>query len=225
MSLTAEYRLRTPYLPLSDVVGAVPDLTIQIEDEEQLQSGPLLFLIRVTGPSFNELDVALDASPLIEKYSLISEVGSTRLYQLTMTIHRPAAVEKILSSKMVAEGVTVLPDGWQVKQLFASRDEFTEVRDFARRMDISFQLDRLYESTSTDTELIGLTDKQREALLAAYEEGYFAVPRQASMAAVADELDISPAALTERLHRAQSHLIEHFVHSDAYKTPTDLDTD
>jgi predicted DNA binding protein len=130
-----------------------------------------------------------------------------------------------MSSKMVSEEVTVLPDGWQVKQLFAGRDEFDKIRDFARNMDISFHLDRLYESTSTDADLIGLTDKQREALLAAYEEGYFAVPRQASMAAVAAELDISPSALTERLHRAQAHLIEHFVYADGYKTPADLDTD
>lgn len=224
MGLTAEFRLCSPLLPLIDVASAVPDLTVHIEGDEQLQSGPLLFLLRVTGPSFDGLDAALEKSPLIEKYSLISEVGSTRLYQLIMTIQRPSAVENVMAGKMVSESVTVLPDGWQVKQLFADRNEFTNLRNFARSMDISFQLDRLYESDSTDADLIGLTNKQRDALLTAYEAGYFTVPRQASMAAVAAELDISPAALTERLHRAQAHLIEHFVYSDGYKTPTNLDT-
>jgi hypothetical protein len=74
MSLTAEFRLRTPQLPLSDVAGAVPNLTVHIEDDEQLQSGPMLFLIRITGPSFDGLDAALEASPLVGKHSLISEV-------------------------------------------------------------------------------------------------------------------------------------------------------
>lgn len=107
-----------------------------------------------------------------------------------------------MSAEIVTEAVTILPDGWRIKQQFADRDELIKLREAARNMDISFQLNRLYESASTDSDLIGLTDKQRVALLAAYEEGYFAVPRQASMATVAAALTISSSALTERLRRA-----------------------
>lgn len=130
-----------------------------------------------------------------------------------------------MSAEIVTEAVTTLSDGWRITQQFADRDELAKVREFARNMDISFHLNQLYESASPDRDLIGLTDKQRVALLAAYEAGYFAVPRKASMATVAAALDISSSALTERLHRAQAHLIEYFVHSDVYKTPADLDTD
>lgn len=78
MSLTAEFRLHSSQLPLSDVASAMPDLTVQIEDDEQLQSGPLLFLIRVTGPSFDGLDAALEASPLVGNHSLITKRTRTR---------------------------------------------------------------------------------------------------------------------------------------------------
>lgn len=118
--------------------------------------------------------------------------------------------------------MTVLSDGWRVKRQFTNRDEFATFRDAIRDKGVSFELDRLYTSNSTDIELIGLTDKQREALCLAYEEGYFSVPRVASMADVAAEIGISVRALAERLHRAQARLIEHFFHSALYNAPHSL---
>lgn len=48
-----------------------------------------------------------------------------------------------------------------------------------------------------------LTKQQREALLAALEEGYFEVPRRATATDVADELDISKSSFLGRIKRAQ----------------------
>jgi hypothetical protein len=157
MSLTAEYQLGSPQqpLPLSDVARAVSDLTVQLEGTEQLQSGLMLFLIRVTGPSFDGLDAAFEESPHVGKHSLISEIGSTRLYQLTMMFQRPSVIEELMSAEIVTEAVTILPNGWRIKQQFADRDEFAKVREFTRNMDISFHLNQLYESASTDIDLIG----------------------------------------------------------------------
>jgi predicted DNA binding protein len=41
--------------------------------------------------------------------------------------------------------------------------------------------------------------------------GYFEVPRRASMADVADALDIAPASLSERFRRGQARLVERHV--------------
>jgi len=51
-----------------------------------------------------------------------------------------------------------------------------------------------------------LTDKQREVLDTAREMGYFEVPRDATAAEIAEELDISPQAVSERMRRAISAL-------------------
>lgn len=216
MSLIAECQLRAPDLPFGTVVAAVPDLTLELESMEQPQSGPLVLFIRATAPAFDGLDAALEDSPFVREYFLISEVGSMRLYQLILTISRPPFVDEILTRKRFPESVTMRADGLYVKQQFANRDEFATWRELHRNAGISVHLDRLYESTSTDADLIGVSDKQREALLTAYECGYFAVPQQASLADVAAELDISLSALAERLHRAQAHLIEHFFYADLY---------
>jgi hypothetical protein len=57
----------------------------------------------------------------------------------------------------------------------------------------------------------GLTDNQQEARRTAYELGYFDIPRQASLEAVAAELDISASSVSERLRRAQTRLVEETV--------------
>lgn len=216
MALTAEFRLRHPELPLVDVAGSTPDLMFRLIDEEQTQSGPIVFTIRATGSSFQNMHTALRDSLYVEDYTLISEIGSTRTYQIIMDGPYPEELDELAFQKTVVEQLTITVDGWHIRQQFATRDEFDAIREFCRKNANSFHLERLYESTSTDAELIGLSDKQRDALIAAYEEGYFTVPQQASLDDVAATLDISRSALAERLRRAQSHLIEHFYHTDLY---------
>ena len=53
-----------------------------------------------------------------------------------------------------------------------------------------------------------LTKRQREALLAATELGYFEIPRRTNATEVADELGISKSAFLDRLKRAQASLFE-----------------
>ncbi|WP_248904721.1 helix-turn-helix domain-containing protein [Halocatena marina] len=216
MGLTAEFRLQSPRLPLIDVASAVPDLTFRLESTDQPQSGPVVFFIRVTGSSFDGVDAALTDSPSVKEHVRISEIGSIRIYQVVLTGPRPEYLDKRMFYKTFPESITIASDGWYIKQQLADRNELLAYQEFWQTRGFSFRLDRLYDSHSTDTELIGISEKQREALLTAYEAGYFAVPQQTSLDNVATALKISRSALAERLHRAQAHLIEHFYYTDLY---------
>ncbi|MFH5801138.1 helix-turn-helix domain-containing protein [Haladaptatus sp. CMAA 1911] len=216
MSLTAEFKLQSPQLPLTDVAATAPDLRFQLESAEQPRSGPVVFFIRVTGSSFNGVETALDESASVRESVLISEISSIRMYQIISDSPRPAFLDTLWFQKTFPESVVISPDGWRVKQQFTNRDEFTAYREFWCSIGFSFHLDRLYNAQTPDSELIGLSNKQREALLTAYEKGYFAVPQQTSLDDIAEILDISRSSLAERLHRAQAHLIEHFYYADTY---------
>jgi hypothetical protein len=54
----------------------------------------------------------------------------------------------------------------------------------------------------------GLTDDQREALITAFEKGYYDVPRDATAVDIAADLGISHQALSERLRRAHNRLVK-----------------
>lgn len=66
----------------------------------------------------------------------------------------------------------------------------------------------LSEATSVTVDLDILTDKQREALTLALEEGYYDRPRDASLTELASRLDISKSAVSQRIRGAERKLIE-----------------
>jgi predicted DNA binding protein len=66
----------------------------------------------------------------------------------------------------------------------------------------------VYEVDSAERVRFGLTEEQQEALVESYEHGYYEVPRDLDASALAERLDISHQALSERLRRATGALVE-----------------
>lgn len=56
-------------------------------------------------------------------------------------------------------------------------------------------------------DLYELTDKQRQAITAAVAAGYYETPREVSLGELADRLEISKSALSQRLKAAESKLV------------------
>ena len=75
-----------------------------------------------------------------------------------------------------------------------------------------------YDGHLTDrverVDLSSLTDKQREAAELAIEMGYYKRPREASLEEIADELDISQQALSQRLGAVEEKLITQLFTSE-----------
>ena len=56
-------------------------------------------------------------------------------------------------------------------------------------------------------DLYELTEKQRQAVTAAVAAGYYEAPREISLGELADRIDISKSALSQRLKAAESKLV------------------
>lgn len=72
------------------------------------------------------------------------------------------------------------------------------------------------EQTGTGWPIVGLdiadlTDKQAQALQAAYYHGYFQQPRGNTATAIADSLDVSHATFLQHLHRAQQKVFQQLL--------------
>ncbi|TYL38750.1 bacterio-opsin activator [Natronococcus pandeyae] len=63
------------------------------------------------------------------------------------------------------------------------------------------------EESWIEIEASGITAKQREAVLIAVEEGYYETPRRADLEDLADALDVSKSAVSQRLSAVESNLI------------------
>ncbi|QPV64804.1 helix-turn-helix domain-containing protein [Halosimplex litoreum] len=237
MGLIAEFRLTGADLALVDVAAGVPAATVEFESVQAAPSGPPEFVVRTVGADREAVEAAFAEADSVTDHSLVVADGDTRRYQCRPTGGPPEGLEALADNRSVPDRVTVTPDGWTERRWFADREEFDAFREFCRANDYTFGLDRLVEvdddTGASDAEEPGpfgavdgdasrppgMTQPQREALVLAHEMGYFDVPRTASTADVADELGVAPASCSERLRRAQSHLVAQFRRADTNIKP------
>ncbi|WP_135820108.1 helix-turn-helix domain-containing protein [Halostella litorea] len=219
MGLVAEFGIRCEALPLAGVASAVPDASLALELQYNHGRRPL-FLVTATGGSRSATERALDDAYDVDRWTLVGRAGDTRRYQAVPAlsfeeqlgdhIDDLAGLEALATADAIVERIDVEPDGWRQTGWFADRDAFDAFASFWRR-NAGFRLHRLTHDGEPEPPGDGLTDRQREALRTAYELGHFEVPRRATLAEVAAELDISASSASERLRRAQTRLVQETV--------------
>ena len=97
---------------------------------------------------------------------------------------------------------------------------FPRVPDKLKELDPSYTLKRLYDSVNDASPL---SSTQREALLAAAEQGYYDTPRDISLIELAEELNTAESSLSGTLHRAEEIIVRTFV-TDRLDADTDMDS-
>ncbi|WP_336363757.1 helix-turn-helix domain-containing protein [Halalkalicoccus salilacus] len=92
---------------------------------------------------------------------------------------------------------------WEFEIRFPSREALTAFRETVNEGELGLDVTRVsQDDRSTADSKEELSEPQREALDLAVDRGYYAIPREATTAELADELGISDQAVVERLRRA-----------------------
>lgn len=212
MSIIAEFTIETPIL--QPTLAAVPGMTLYTETIHLLPDDPWRGMIWAWGGDFGTFERRLGDDPTIEEYKRLAEVEGRRLYRLVFTDRgREALTYPVMAEHdIVMLNAVGTHEGLQIRARFPGRDALMAYREACRERDVPFHLRSLYpegrvagDGGSDDP--YGLTDPQREALRAALEMGYFAVPRGTTLDDVADELGVSVQAVSTRLRRGQRNLL------------------
>lgn len=210
MATIAEFRLPASDTIFAGVFDAIPSLHCEMEQ-----------VIATTNPNFwlsganrERIEEVLDAEPAVDSHSIVRADDDRWLYSVEFC--DPFDVLSIL----VEEGGSVLnakaiEGRWTVRARFPDRSDAKRTYDRLRDADIEANVTRLSELSEKTASELGLTDEQYETLVAAVEHGYFEIPRESSMQDLADELDVSHQALSERLRRAYETLVTAELDVDA----------
>lgn len=207
MSVFAEFHVPTDAFALAQTFQQAPETIIEIERvvaTDELMT-PYFW---VSGEGRDEFRSAAEADPSIQDLTKVDTFGEADLYRANWTEN----VESILHA-YTEYGATIFEasgaaDVWELRLRFDNRDHLREFQAYCVEHGHSFDLQRLHDLAHPMTAgQYGLTDKQRDALVTAWEAGYFETPRKASLTEVADQLDISQQALSNRLRRGQQTLI------------------
>lgn len=212
MSFIAEFELSNPLLRAT--VQAVPEMTIQIEDEILPgQQGPLKLVVWAFGDDFDAFEAALGADPTVDSFALLFEAAERHHYRINLSEEgtRYVTYQSAVRADISFLEVTRTVDGIQIRASVPSRDALFTYRDWCRENDIQFRLRSIYREENFDESQFGITRRQYDALRAAFREGYFEVPRETTLAELADELGISDQALSARLRRGHANILRNTI--------------
>lgn len=219
MGLIVEGRIESPLL--HEALAAAGDVTLELVDIRTLDADESRFLYWAVGAAddVDAFEAALDDDPTVETHRVLAELEDRRLVRVTLSEagRRAATYEVAWEEDIVVVDLTVARSGMHVVARLPSRDALLAYQDTLDDRGVPFNVERLFREEDGGegaSGRFGVTPAQREALLAALEMGYFEVPRETELQAVAEEVSVSPQALSARLRRGQATLLRNTVALD-----------
>ncbi|OLZ41029.1 bacterio-opsin activator [Natrinema saccharevitans] len=214
MVLIVEFEIGTPILRRT--VAAVS--RIDVEEIYRSETGAIKLVCWVYGDDPEAVEPALEADDTVAAFSLLEDPGDRRLYSVTLSEQGQAHLTYPTAAKydIGYREVTVTEDT-NIRARVPTREALFAYRDICREKGIPFRIQRIFEESAAAGDRYGVTERQWEALTVALEEGYFDVPRETTLSAVAEEIDISAQALSARLRRGQANLLRNTI---GESTPT-----
>lgn len=204
--LVVEFHVDSPILRRA--LARAPDTEVAYEQQYQTEDG-IVLLFWAAGSDLEGFAEGLPDDPTVTNEARLAETQERRLYRATFTDYgeRVATFPSWRELDASLLDSTGSSDGWDIRMRVPDRAALVAYREACTIAGIDFRLDAVYEATDSRPS-DRLTNAQRETLLAARELGYFSVPREATLADVAEHCGVSSQAASERIRRGTESLVD-----------------
>ena len=209
---TATLRLDLPCHPLREEDG---EALIDVADVRRVNEG-YVAIVRMTAEDASAVADSLAEWRQVSRADALSTAGESRLLRLELAEDTPvtAAYEALVEHDVLLSRCTGAADGWEVRLTAPSHGALTAVYERWQTLGVDTDVMSLGGERGDPRPSDGLTDSQREALMRAAETGYFSVPRQTTLGAMAERLNVSDQAISERIRRGTYRLVRDNVSDD-----------
>lgn len=215
MSVLSELTVPANEFVLADTLTNAPGMRIEIK---RVVAGAekVTPYFWASGGDFDIFEEGLRDDPTVQDIlTLEADSNDERFYRVMWQSNKPNLLTAASDAKATILEAVSDGEAWQLKILFPNRDALSEFHDYCVSNNFSFQLDRVYQAENPQERAeYDVTDEQQEALVAAYDAGYFDVPRGCNLTELADQIDISRNALSARLRRGQRNLLSNTLIHD-----------
>lgn len=206
MTTIAELAVPTESFALEPTIRSLPEFELRVESvvvDDSVRTAPLIWFANADAAT---VETALADDPTVATFTRLLERpdGEAWLFRIRYADEATPICSAVYANDGTVLEAKVANGRWTVTLLFPHREGVSQaVSDFEDR-DARVDIRRMVEAQENeDLEMATtLTDPQREAIAEAYRHGYYDVPREISLEELADELEISHQALSERLRRA-----------------------
>jgi len=217
MPIAAQVYVKHPDMALSETIRSLTDADLGVVSDVGTDPQQDAYFFWIEAPDFEAVEATLASDPTVSEFSTIIEGASRRTYRI-----RYSQGAKLISPPMTDIGGVIADtrshlDGWLLELRLQDHDGLYELNEYASREGITLDVLEVQQiDTRREEPDFGLTEPQREALVAAFLHGYYDEPREADLEELADLLGVSPTAVSGRLKRGSARLIEEvFIGDDA----------
>lgn len=183
---------------------------VQIRLESMVPTGETMIpYFWVESPDIDAVEGALWESPMVQDVAIVDRVGNEALFRVAWEEDVDGLIEGIREADSVILGGNGHGDHWTFQLRFPEYDDLSSFYRAVVEKGISMDLESVHDPIDrADTPGMTLTDEQREALVVALDEGYFSVPRGITLVELAEKLGISDSAVSQRIRRGLTKVLE-----------------
>lgn len=205
--LLAVFRVEHPALALTETVAH--DASAVIHPIRGAGTDPTgdRHLFSVRSADFDRFEDGLAADPTVDAFECVVELGEEAVYALRYTDRVVLFSTEVARLNGVVLEIENEGTTWRLKTWLPDRSAAQSLWDFATEHDVDVELVRINEYGSVLEGSYGLTDAQREAVLAALDLGYFDEPRGVTLGELAEALDITEPSASRLVRRGLRRLI------------------
>ncbi|WP_435152659.1 bacterio-opsin activator domain-containing protein [Haladaptatus sp. DFWS20] len=208
MVAIAEFVIPAEDFDVGRVFADLPGVSVEFERIIPMPDVVVPF-VWIRGTSAESVERAASTHEAISAIRKIDEVGNDRML---FRIEWSRSVENTFAT-LVEMNLTVLSahgsdTEWKFEFRTETNDDVREFLEYCRERDVRTKLVRIHGVDAPSfADNFGLSEAQYEALVLAYQFGYFNDPRESSLEDIAPVLDISRQALAKRIRRGLYSLL------------------
>ncbi|WP_226482997.1 helix-turn-helix domain-containing protein [Natrinema amylolyticum] len=207
MATEATFTIPSDEFPLGSIFERVPDVTVELERIIPARDVVVPYFW-VRGTTVDDIESAFADHPGVTDIKLVDSVADEYLLRVEWALDYEGVLSTLTETKIPLVKAVGTSQQWTFDVRGDDRSDIATFQRRCREQGIPITLTRLHALTpiETDAETM-LTDAQREALVLAYDRGYFNSPRDVTMAELGDELGITQQAVASRLRRGTDQLL------------------
>ncbi|WP_254544122.1 helix-turn-helix domain-containing protein [Halomarina pelagica] len=206
MATVMEFTSPADEFPLGSIFETLRGVTVELE---RLIPHDTLIIpyFWVRGAEAEDIEASFESHAGVTGIRLIDNVDDEYLMRVKWEREYVGVLSALGESDIALLSGIGTKDGWHFEVRGESQEAIGEFRTYCQEHDIPIKITALHALTPMQGDGYELTATQREALVLAYQRGYFDSPRESSLEEVAEELGITQQSLSSRLRRGHRRLI------------------
>ncbi len=206
MATEMEFTVPAEQFPLGSIFGNLPGVTVELErliPHETL----IIPYFWVRGSEIEDIESEFEPHAGVTDIRLVDSVDDEHLMRVEWVREYDGLLTALSETNLaVLSGVGTV-DGWRFEVRADTQEAIAAFRTHHQENNIPIEIATVNALLPIQGDSYELTETQREALILAYERGYFDTPRESSLEEIADELGITQQSLSSRLRRGHRRLI------------------